>query len=410
MENNDWKEDILGNLIESISEKYNINKKEVILINTSDIFEGKVLNHSYVQNKNLKGQFKKRFQKGDILYSEIRPINKHFAFINFNSDDYIASTKLMVLRKKNNIIDNNYIFQLLKSEKIVHKLQVLAETRSGTFPQITFNELSKLTVNIPPIEEQKAIAHVLSTLDEKIEVNNRINEILENMAQELFNRWFVDFEFPNENGEPYKSSGGEMIDSELGPIPKDWNITKLYDLVDNVKESVQPGNHLKNLYYIPIENLTMKSIIIKESKDFSQAKSSLILFNKFDILIGAMRVYFHRVNIAPYNGVTRTTTFVLRSKNKDNILYNLFLLNRKETIEFANRTSKGSTMPYAVWENGLSELSVILPNFNLIRKFDKLIFPYINKMFGNAEENEKLKKIRDTLLPKLMSGEIRLKV
>ena len=106
----------LGEFIESISDTTKVLSEKVILINTSDVENGKVLNHQYVVNKNLRGQFKKRFKKDDILYSEIRPKNKRFAYVDFESDKYIASTKLMVLRNKGNI-DNGFLFQLLKSDK-----------------------------------------------------------------------------------------------------------------------------------------------------------------------------------------------------------------------------------------------------------------------------------------------------
>lgn len=167
--------------IDTISDTTPLNKEKVILINTSDVEDGKVLNNQYVENKNLKGQFKKRFKKGDILYSEIRPKNRRFAYIDFESNDYIASTKLMVLRNKGNI-DNLFLFQLLKSDDIINKLQMLAESRSGTFPQITFTELKNIVVSVPELSEQKKISNFLNQIDKKIELNNQINDNLLNIA------------------------------------------------------------------------------------------------------------------------------------------------------------------------------------------------------------------------------------
>ena len=171
----------LGEFIESISDTTKVLSEKVILINTSDVENGKVLNHQYVVNKNLRGQFKKRFKKDDILYSEIRPKNKRFAYVDFESDKYIASTKLMVLRNKGNI-DNGFLFQLLKSDKMINYLQMIAESRSGTFPQITFNELSNVSVLIPEMSNQKKIAKILEMIDKKIELNNHTNDNLLNVA------------------------------------------------------------------------------------------------------------------------------------------------------------------------------------------------------------------------------------
>lgn len=167
----------LGDLCESISITFDREKTEVILVNTSDVLDGKVLNHKYVRNEKLKGQFKKTFQTGDILYSEIRPKNRRFAFVDFDAKDYVASTKLMVLRAKKGV-NNRFLFQLLRSEEMLNKLQMLAETRSGTFPQITFNELSAIRVNIPSDKEQESIVQIIEAIDNKIELNKEINHHL----------------------------------------------------------------------------------------------------------------------------------------------------------------------------------------------------------------------------------------
>ena len=176
-----WQEVKLGDVCSSISDTYRRNDKEVVLINTSDVLDGKILNHSPVKNEKLKGQFKKTFQNNDILYSEIRPANKRFAFVDIpNTNNYIASTKLMVLRPNTNKILPKFLYCILKSDDIINELQHLAETRSGTFPQITFSaELAPMEILLPPLDIQQKIAGVLSALDDKIELNNKINNNLE---------------------------------------------------------------------------------------------------------------------------------------------------------------------------------------------------------------------------------------
>ncbi|MDD2477184.1 MAG: restriction endonuclease subunit S, partial [Dysgonamonadaceae bacterium] len=146
-----WKEYKIGDLCNTISETYKSSDEVVILINTSDVLDGKILNHTPVANKNLKGQFKKTFHLGDILYSEIRPANKRFAYVDIEDTSlYIASTKLMVLRPSTTIIDPKFLFAILSSQKIIDELQIRAESRSGTFPQITFGaELAPIKVKVP---------------------------------------------------------------------------------------------------------------------------------------------------------------------------------------------------------------------------------------------------------------------
>ena len=180
----EWKECTIGDLCDPISETYKKRHDNVVLINTSDVLEGRVLNHTYVENKQLKGQFKKTFKNDDILYSEIRPANKRYAFIDFeNTENYIASTKLMVLRPRKDIILPEFLYLILTSQIIIDELQHLAETRSGTFPQITFSsELATMPIMLPPFKMQKQISSIFSALDDKIELNNRINENLRTLA------------------------------------------------------------------------------------------------------------------------------------------------------------------------------------------------------------------------------------
>lgn len=176
----DWKEMTVGDLCDTISDTYHRKDEKVILVNTSDVLEGKILNHECVENKDLKGQFKKTFKKDDILYSEIRPANKRYAYVDFEeTEHYIASTKLMVLRPKTDVVLPRFLFDFLSSNQVLAELQHLAETRSGTFPQITFSsELAPMPIAVPDFETQKKIVGLLSSIEGRIQNNNAINENL----------------------------------------------------------------------------------------------------------------------------------------------------------------------------------------------------------------------------------------
>ena len=135
-----WEVEKLGKLIESFSRKHSFKKKELIFFNTSDILDGEFLHENYMNVDEMPGQAKKQIQLGDILYSEIRPANKRFALVRIDADDYVVSTKLMVLRRINNKLSINRIYHLLTEDSFILELQQSAEGRSGTFPQITFEE------------------------------------------------------------------------------------------------------------------------------------------------------------------------------------------------------------------------------------------------------------------------------
>ncbi|MBQ9792276.1 MAG: restriction endonuclease subunit S, partial [Clostridia bacterium] len=162
---------LIKNVLTSVSESFNYkDKTKVIFLNTGDILEGKFLHSNLSNVKTLPGQAKKSIKHNDILYSEIRPINKHFALVNFEeTNNYVVSTKLMVLRNISESYNTKFIYQYLTSDKVIYDLQTMAESRSGTFPQITYEQLS--TINLPDIslDEQQHIVNILGSIDNKIE-------------------------------------------------------------------------------------------------------------------------------------------------------------------------------------------------------------------------------------------------
>jgi len=348
---------------------------------------------------------KYEFKKGQILFGKLRPYFRKVILADF---DGICSTDIFVIKPKKDI-DNKFLFYLMASMEIVD-----AATRGSTgtkMPRASWDFLEGLDILIPlQKSEQQKIGAILNSFDEKIKINKQLNQTLEAIAQALFKHWFIDFEFPNEEGKPYKSSGGEMVyNNELGIIiPKGWEVGIFSDIVEYKKDSLKPGPHLSNRKYVPIELIPMKKIGLDQYKDFNEARTSLIAFEKDDILFGAMRPYFHRVNIAPFSGITRTTVFVLRPKEKYYIGFALLYLNLESSVEYANAHSIGSTIPYAVWNNSLEIMPTIIPPKSILIKFNDLIYPLISKIRDTLFENTCLLQIRDLLLPRLMSGKIRI--
>ncbi|WP_346206929.1 restriction endonuclease subunit S [Caldifermentibacillus hisashii] len=390
----------------------NDNYQFINYLDTSNLTEGTIsdLQRLDVNVDRIPSRAKRIVKEHDILISTVRPNQKHYGIIHKPIENMIASTGFAVITPDKSKVYPEYLYRFLIQDQITQYLQAVAETSTSTYPSIKPSVIGKLEIELPTIKEQIAVANILASLDQKIGINNEINKKLEEMAQAIFKHWFVDFEFPNENSEPYKSSGGEMVESELGMIPKGWRVVKLKEIIEFIKNSTKPGEQLNNRKYVPIDTMPIKKLILNSYKSYKEAKSSLILFEKYDILIGAMRVYFHRVNLAPFRGVTRTTTFVLRSKSLEDISYNLLLLNMPSTISYADQSSIGSTIPYAVWEGGLGEMLLAQPPIEIRKKFNNVIFPLLEKMILNSQQNIRIQKIRDTLLPKLMSGEIRVPV
>lgn len=247
----------INQIVRTVSETHRFDKDKLIAINTSDVENGVMGSGTLTSVDELKGQFKKTIVKDDILFSEIRPANRRFAKVTTeDTKDYVVSTKLMVLRKYNEDVDLEYFYYCLTNQPFLDILQRRAENRIGSFPQITFDLLSEYAFPIPPISEQKRISSVISTLDKKIALNRAINQNLEAMAKQLYGYWFVQFDFPNKDGKPYKSSGGEMVWNEKlkRMIPKEWTNANIYQLASISKETVNPQaqpNELFKHYSLP---------------------------------------------------------------------------------------------------------------------------------------------------------------
>lgn len=378
----EWKEVDICQLCDSVSETYKGNASEVVLINTSDVLDGKCLNHEYVPNKKLKGQFKKTFRKGDILYSEIRPSNKRFCFVDFEPKDYIASTKLMVLRAHEDV-DPQYLYQILRSNDTLAQLQMLAESRSGTFPQITYSELSNIMVSLPSQKAQKNIVSILSSLDRKIELNNKINIDLEEMAQAIFKNWFVDFE-------PFKD--GKFVDSELGMIPEGWKVGLLGELC-NFKR----GKNLLTKNAID-EGVPVVAGGLEPSCYHNEANTGapVITVSGSGANAGFMRMYHVPVWASD-------CSFIDISCENFYFVYCFLNVNSK----LLKHAQTGAVQPH-VKPSDIHDFELVIPNKESIFDFQNKVKPFFDRIATIQKESSRLSLLRDTLLPRLMSGEIEI--
>ncbi len=394
----EWKEVDICQLCDSVSETYKGNASEVVLINTSDVLDGKCLNHEYVPNKKLKGQFKKTFRKGDILYSEIRPANKRFCFVDFEPKDYIASTKLMVLRAHEDV-DPKYLYQILRSNDTLAQLQMLAESRSGTFPQITYSELSNIMVSLPSQKAQKNIVSILSSLDRKIELNNKINADLEEMAQAIFKNWFVDFE-------PFKN--GKFVDSELGMIPEGWKVGRLTDVI-----KLMPGGTPKTSEPLYWDNGTIPFFSPKDvngvycfatEKHITETglnKCSSNLYPKDTIFI-TCRGTVGKVCLAACDMAMNQSNYAIKAIDGYSQYYVFFLV--KSVVERLIKKSNGAVFS-AITSKDFDE-EILIPSQKAVEDFTNVIDGFFRRIFTIGTENSRLSLLRDTLLPRLMSGEL----
>ena len=392
----EWKEVDICQLCDSVSETYKGNASEVVLINTSDVLDGKCLNHEYVPNKKLKGQFKKTFRKGDILYSEIRPANKRFCFVDFEPKDYIASTKLMVLRAHEDV-DPQYLYQILRSNDTLTQLQMLAESRSGTFPQITYSELSNIMVSLPSQNAQKNIVSILSSLDRKIELNNKINADLEEMAQAIFKNWFVDFE-------PFKD--GKFVDSELGMIPEGWKVGRLTEIASYMNglamQKFPPENNEDSLPVLKIKELGQGFCGTDSDRCSCNIKDECRIHDG-DVIFSWSGTLLVDVWCGGDCGLNQHLFKVTSNDYPKWFYYYWTKHHLQEFIHIAK--DKAVTMGH-IKRGHLEEAMVAIPDNDSMEKAHEPFEPILSKMISLRLESSRLSSLRDALLPRLMSGEI----
>ena len=291
----------------------------------------------------------------------------------------------------------------------------LAGLNSGSAqPSLNRNFVHPVSATFPEPPEQQAIASVLGALDDKIELNQRMNETLEAMARAIFRDWFVDFgptRARMEGREPYFAPDiwslfPDRLDDE--GKPEGWRTGKLGDFVLQRVERAEPSDWTVSNPYVPIDVIGAKSLSLLESRPGAEARSSLTRFYRGDFLFGAMRPYFHKVCIAPFDGTTRTTVFVLAPRQPRDYSFSCMLLHDPMTIDYATNHSTGTTIPYATWNGSLEEMPVTIPTPEIRQAFHSVVHPILLKLPTTYFENRTLAATRDLLLPKLMSGDIRL--
>lgn len=345
----------------------------------------------------------------DILFSVRAPVGD----INIAPVDLCIGRGLCAIRSINN--NQEFLFYLLKS-----KINELESQATGTiFSSVNKKTLENFIVNIPNEKQQKNIGTILSNLDKKIELNQKIIANLEDLSQTLFERWFVDFEFPDENGNPYKSSGGEMVDSELGEIPKKWYIKSINEITSRVRTGLNPRKNFVlgdgQNYYVTIKNMSNNNIYLNEKCDRINDEALKIInkrsdLKKNDILFSGIgtigRVYL--VAEKPENWNISESIFTLRPSDSLYSYYLYQLMLSENVQNYVQQLSSGSVQK-GIRKADLIKFKLPISKNNFIENlYSNKIKNFTLEIQNLRKENLKLVKLRDTLLPKLMSGEIEI--
>ena len=406
--NRDFKILRIGQIVHSVSETHKFDKERLIAINTSDVLNGVLGKGVETPIEELKGQFKKTIKNNDLLFSEIRPANRRFAKVGTgNWENYVISTKLMVLRKYNYEVDLDYFYYCLTNQPFLETLQRRAENRIGSFPQITFDLLATYAFPIPPIDEQKRIAPTISNIDRKIELNKRINDNLEAMAKQLYDYWFVQFDFPNGEGKPYKSSGGAMVWNEKlkREIPEGWNCGTLLDIAEYT-------NGIACQKFRPTNDNKLPVIKIKEMHDGLSADTEWVTNN----IPESVKVYDGDVLFswsaslevmlwAYGNGGLNQHIFKVTSKNGYPRSFYFYQLVNYIGVFKQMAEARKTTMGHITQDHLKQSTIALPPSVDIANKLEEQLCPIFDEIVRNNQEIMALTKQRDELLPLLMNGQ-----
>ena len=351
--------------------------------------------------------------RGDMLFSwSGQPETSIDAFYWDGPDGWLNQHVFKVL-PDDDACTPSFLYYILKYLK-PNFIGIARNKQTTGLGHVTKADMQAIHVRIPDRPTQDRITHVLSKLDARIDVNRRMNRTLEKMAAAIFKSWFIDFDpvhakaegrapcLPVEIADLFPDT---FEDSDLGPIPKGWKVGSLGDVADSPRRGVNPSDVPPTTPYIGLEHMPRRCIALDawgRALDVASGKSQ---FKQGEIMFGKLRPYFHKVGIAPMDGVCSTDIVVVKPKSQDWHGYVISLVSSKAFVDYTDSHSAGTKMPRTNWKD-MSRYPLTLPPLSVAKAFQSHVADFHRRIMLNVRQDRRLAVLRDALLPKLMSGEI----
>ena len=335
--------------------------------------------------------------KGDLLISSVGARSGIPYLVKLEAPFYFKDGNLIWFRNFDDGLNSKYLYYYLNSNQ--GQGNIKSVMIGAAQPALTISGIKNLNLEILDVVTQQKIATFLSNYDDLIENNEKRIKILENIAKLIYEEWFVRFKFPGH--EKVK-----MVDSEteFGLIPEGWKIRKVEDLLVRIKEKYDEKIH-QNLPLLDLSRIPRKSFLLADYTNSGFLTTSRFIFNEDDILFGSIRPYFHKVVFTHGSGITNSSVFILRPKKKIYFTYSLIYLFDEETIRWTTTNSQGTKMPVIDWKV-LEKKEILMPSKEILENYNKKVNSLFNIIKNLSKKNQNLRKTRDLLLPKLISGEI----
>jgi type I restriction enzyme S subunit len=349
---------------------------------------------------------------GDLVFPHRGSIGE-VGIVPADRNRYLLSSSLMMLRSDKLQAQSLFLYYFFRSAAGRHELLKNA-SQVGT-PGIgqPLSSLRQIALSLPPLNEQQAIGQILGTIDDKIELNRRSNETLEAMARAVFKDWFIDFgpvRAKLEGLPPYLAPEIWSLfpdDANEDGLPLGWQEGKLSDIAHSRGEGVQPSSVNEYTPYIGLEHMPRRSIALDTWEGAGKVSSNKSIFRRGDILFGKLRPYFHKVGVAPLNGICSTDIVVLRETDEAWTSFVRMCVSSSDFVAYTDMGATGTKMPRTNWKI-MGEYKLTLPTKNVAKAYNKMVSPLIEIIISNTHENKALVSMRDLLLPKIMSGELRI--
>ena len=385
-----WREVRLGDCIntniQSIGKDYPFD--EILYLDTGSITENRIEKLQRFNIKEAPSRAKRLVENDDIIYSSVRPNQLHYGFIKDPEGNLVVSTGFVVIRCNREDIQPKYLFYYLSSGSSTEYLHSIAEASTSAYPSLKPSDIEALDIELPPLPEQKAIAEVLSALDDKIDLLHRQNKTLEQMAETLFRQWFV-----VEAGEDWEEGGvSDLIDFNPKRILAKGAVATYLEMASLNTQTFHPDSWYDREFKSGTKFINEDTLLARITPCLENGKTAYVTFLQDNQVAWGSTEY---IVMRPKQGIHPFFAYVL-ARNSD-------------FREYAEGCLAGSSGRQRIDLEYLKNFDIPIPSKKIIEDFNSNLAGIVPKLMMNAKQIRTLQSLRDTLLPKLMSGGIRVK-
>lgn len=369
----------------------------ILYLDTSSITENIISGLQTFSIKDAPSRAQRKVKKNTIIFSTVRPNQKHYGIIHNPQNNLIVSSGFTTLDVKNqNEFDPEFVYLTLTQPVIVNYLHTLAQNSVSSYPSINPDDIGNLYLSFPCFDTQRKIAAILSALDNKIALNRRINAKLEQMAKRLYDYWFVQFDFPNAEGKPYKSSGGKMVYNATlkREIPEGWKVKLLGDAISiNRGKTITEKKAIKGNVKVVAAGLSFSYYHNQSNRDVNCITISGSGENAGFVNFWREPIYASDCSTIQFDNIVDTI-----------LCYHTLKMQEKRFYQISHKSAQPHIQP-----SDIAQIPMVFPD-EIVKEKVSILFAHYNTLIGkNQKEIERLTALRDKLLPLLMNGQVTVK-